>query len=371
MAKKGVQLLPPVISAQQMIDIYKILAKVNLQIGTMKSDFSHSIVASPLVSIFSLNESVQSTKIEGTQVTFLEMIEPSNRKGWEQQEVLNYKKALDLGVDLIKGGMPFSTRLIQKLHKVLMTNARGTSSAGGEYRKIQNFIGPDNNIEHAIYIPVTAAEIPQYMENLEYFMNGEVHSSFKKYNGSEGVVLDEKIEPLIKIAIMHAQFESIHPFCDGNGRLGRILIALMAMSYDLVDFPVFLVSEELEKERARYYALLNGIRGDNPDWYLWIKFFLECCERMASKLIDKMKNAEQLAKEGLSKCRLDTEKKVWMYTFQKPYCKVSDFDSSIGSTITVRKALNSLSDKGLLFVDKEVKRNRIYRNYDLLRILQN
>lgn len=92
---------------------------------------------------------------------------------------------------------------------------------------------------------------------------------------------------------------------------------------------------------------------------------------MTSKLIEKMKNAEQFAKEYLSKCRLDTEKKVWMYTFQKPYCKVSDFDSSTGSTITVRKALNSLSDKGLLFVDKEVKRNRIYRNYDLLRILQN
>lgn len=123
MAKKGVQLLPPVMSEQQMIDIYKILAKVNLQIGTMKSDFSHSIVASPLASIFSLNESVQSTMIEGTQVTLLEMIEPSNRKGWEQQEVLNYKKALDFGVDLIKGGMPFSNRLIQKLHIVLMTNA--------------------------------------------------------------------------------------------------------------------------------------------------------------------------------------------------------------------------------------------------------
>lgn len=88
--------------------------------------------------------------------------------------------------------MPFSTRLIQKLHKVLITNARGTSSAGGEYRKIQNFIGPDSNIEHAVYIPVYAAEVPQYMENLEYFMNGGVHSSFKKYNGSEGVVLDEK-----------------------------------------------------------------------------------------------------------------------------------------------------------------------------------
>lgn len=155
-------------------------------------------------------------------------------------------------------------------------------------------------------------------------MNGEVHSSFKKFNGSEGVVLDEKIEQLIKMAIMHAQFESIHLFCDCNGRLGRILIALMAMSYDLVDFPVFLVflvSEELAKERARYYALLNGIRGDNPDWYLWIKFFLECCERMMSKLIEKMKNAEQLAKECLSKCRLDTEKKYGCTLFKNLIAK--------------------------------------------------
>lgn len=147
-----------------------------------------------------------------------------------------------------------------------------------------------------------------------------IHHS-KKYNGSEGVVLDEKIEPLIKMAIMHAQFESVHPFGDGNGRLGRILIALMAMSYDLVDFTVFLVSEELAKERARYYALLNGIRGDNPDWYLWIKFFLECCERMTSKLIEKMKNAEQLAKECLSKCRLDAEKKYGCTLFKKLIAK--------------------------------------------------
>lgn len=95
----------------------------------------------------------------------------------------------------------------------------------------------------------------------------------------------------------------------------------MAMSYGLVDFPVFLVSEELEKERARYYALLNGIRGDNPDWYLWIKFFLECCERMTSKLIEKMKNTEQLAKECLSKCRLDTEKKYGCILFKKLIAK--------------------------------------------------
>lgn len=370
MAKNGVQLLPPVLSSKQMIEIYRLLAKVNFQLGIMKSDLSHSIVASPLVSIFSLNESVLSTKIEGTQVTFLEMIEPSHKKRWEQYEVLNYKKALEKGADLIKKGMSFNTRLIYELHKILMTNTKGTNSAGGEYRKIQNFIGSDNNIEHSVYTPVSPEKIPQYMTNLEYYMNEEIHSSFKKYNGSEGIILDEKVDPLIKIAIMHAQFESIHPFLDGNGRLGRILIALMAMSYKLVDFPVFLVSEELEKERARYYTLLNGIRGNEPDWFTWIKFFLECSQRMAIKLIEKMKDAEELAKLGLSKCRLETERKAWMYTFHRPYCKVSDFDSTVGSQITVRKALNSLTDKGLLFVDKDIKRNRVYRNYDLMRILQ-
>lgn len=290
-SKKGLKFLPPSMSIKEAVILLQKLAKVNMVIGSMKSEFGHSLVRDSLVSLFSLSESVQSTRIEGTQVTFYDMFEKSSnkQKEWEKQEVLNYQEALKHGLLLIDSGMPFSTRLIKELHRILMTNACGTNSAGGEFRKIQNFIGPDSKIEHAVYIPVEAQTISNYMENLEFFVNGIHHSSFIEINQPDLFIIDEHADPLLKIAIMHAQFESIHPFLDGNGRLGRILIALMAVKYGLVNVPVFLVSEELEKERSRYYDLLNGIRGEDPDWFAWLSFFVDCCGRMSEQLVKKCK----------------------------------------------------------------------------------
>ena len=371
MAKKGILMLPPVISNERALDIFRLLATANLTIGRMKSEFSHSIVNESLISMFALSESVQSTRIEGTQVTFTDMVEYNKKEErWEQREVLNYQHALQAGLDMINNGDPISTRMIKKIHTILMDNARGTNSAGGEFRKIQNFIGPDSKIEHAVYIPVAANEIDSYMENLEFYINGMPHRSFQKYNALDGMVLDEEIDPIIKIAIMHAQFESIHPFLDGNGRLGRILIALMGVRTGLVDYPVFLVSEELEKERLRYYDLLNGIRGTTPDWYQWIKFFITASLRMAERLLQKMQQATDLAKSGLGKCVLDSEKKIWIYTFSNPAATTNDAAKQLGmSPATARKGLNKLVEKELLYADENVKRNRKYRNYDLLRIL--
>lgn len=97
-------------------------------------------------------------------------------------------------------------------------------------------------------------------------------------------VFNEHSDPLIKTAIIHAQFESIHPFLDGNGRLGRILIVLYPVQAKLISKPIFFVSEELEKERARYYDMLNGVRGNAPDWSSWILFFIKACERMADRI---------------------------------------------------------------------------------------
>lgn len=368
--RTGIGFLPPAVSNKEMIDIYKTLTRVRGLIGSLKGELKHAPVGPSIISMFSLYESVQSTRIEGTQITFLEMVEPTSKKGWEQIEVLNYQKALRQGIDQIHNGMPFSTRLIQSLHKTLMEDARGTSSAGGVFRRIQNFIGTDNKIEHAVYIPVSAETIPNYMENLEYYVNGIHHNSFKHYNEDDKVCLDETIDPLIKLAIMHAQFESIHPFLDGNGRVGRILIALMAIKYNLVDAPIFLVSEQLEKQRERYYSLLNGVRGDNPDWYSWIKFFVDCCEKMVDILTNKITKSNKLANIGLEKCTMQSEKSAWLYTFLNPFCKVSDFANYEKiTTSTARKALNSLVDKKLIFCDMNITRNRIYRNYDLLEIL--
>lgn len=372
MTKKGIFKLPITIPNEKAIEIFQLLAKVNMTMGTMKSEFRHSIVNKSIVSLFSLNESVQSTRIEGTQVTFNDMLENIEKKNpsWQQIEVQNYQEALKQGLELINNGYPISTRLIKDLHKTLMQNARGTNSSGGEFRKIQNFIGPDSKIEHAVYIPVPANEIDEYMENLEFFINGKPHNSFRRFNKTDGFIFDENSETIIKIAIMHAQFESIHPFLDGNGRLGRILIALFAVKEGLVDSPVFLVSEELEKERARYYDLLNGIRGNNPDWYSWLKFFIIACDRMANSLLKKLQQAEILAKNGLNECNLESEKNIWLCTFSQPITTVRSISNSLNiSPSTARKGLNKLVDLGLIYRTEDIKRNKKYHNYDLLRIL--
>lgn len=374
MAVLGLKKLPISLTTDAALKILKILPNISNKLGRLEEKFKYSIVSEGLIQILSLSESVESTRIEGTQVTFSDMIEEKNDKHprWEIQEVSNYQKALTLGYERIQNGYPISTRLFKELHQTLMENGRGSTQAAGHFRKIQNFIGPTKRIEDASYIPVSADKINEYMENLEYFMNGHPYGEKLPVSHLDDAeyIFDENSDPLIKAAIIHAQFESIHPFLDGNGRLGRILIVLYLLQSKLITKPIFFVSEELEKERARYYKLLNGVRGNQPDWGKWILFFLNACDRMAERIHNKLDRAEQLARKGLSLCETESERKVWLYTFSNPFTTVAEVYNHLQiSPNTARKALNSLDEKELLFADTDVKRNKKYRNYDLMRIL--
>lgn len=375
-AIKGIDLLPPKVTMQQALQLYKKIAKIKSTVGKLNSELEHSIVNAQLIQMLTLNESVQSTRIEGTQVTFADMIEDATKKNKSTEviEVENYMKALSEGIELIHNGMPISSRLIKQLHAVLMgENTRGTTSSAGEFRTVQNFIGPTNKIEDAVYIPVGAHEIGDYMTNLEYFINGEIHSSFKKEFISDGeYLLDETSDPLIKTAILHAQFESIHPFLDGNGRMGRILIVLSTMKDGLINKPVFFVSEELEKERIRYYNNLNGVRGKDADWFSWIDFFLDACQRMSENMLKKLETITDLASVGLKEIdsQNGTINHIWLTTFNKPYITVSEVAHNLGIGVsTARNGLNKLVELKLIDVDKAKRKNKVYVNYDLLRIL--
>ena len=374
MAVLGLKKLPISLTTDAALKIFTILPNISNKLGRLEEKFKYSIVSDGLIQILSLRESVESTRIEGTQVTFSDMIEEKNDKHprWEIQEVSNYQKALTLGYERIQNGYPISTRLFKELHQTLMENASGSTQAAGHFRKIQNFIGPTKRIEDASYIPISADKINEYMENLEYFMNGHPYGEKLPVSHLDDAeyIFDENSDPLIKAAIIHAQFESIHPFLDGNGRLGRILIVLYLLQSKLITKPIFFVSEELEKERARYYKLLNGVRGNQPDWGKWILFFLNACDRMAERIHNKLDRAEQLARKGLSLCETESERKVWLYTFSNPFTTVAEVYNHLQiSPNTARKALNSLDEKELLFADTDVKRNKKYRNYDLMRIL--
>lgn len=241
MVLKGLALLPVRVTKTEALKIFELLSVVNNKIGKIDSDIKNSVVNKSLIQSLSLKESVQSTRIEGTQVTFTEMVEEMNDKNprWEIIEVENYEQALREGVERIRHGYPVSTRLLQELHSILMRGARGSRQSSGEYRKIQNFIGPSTKIEDAVYLPIGANEIGDYMSNLEHFINGEHHFSYDKRANEDMYLFDETAPPLVKTAIIHAQFESIHPFLDGNGRLGRILIVLSMLNENLTTEPIF------------------------------------------------------------------------------------------------------------------------------------
>ncbi|MBF7075896.1 Fic family protein [Streptococcus sp. HF-100] len=373
MVLRGIKKLPVLLDDRQALMLYKRLANVNRVLGKLDAVLESSIVNTSILSLLSYNESVQSTRIEGTQVTFHEIMEnvKNGAKNWQQKEVLNYKQAIDLGVDKLKKGEVISTRFLKELHKILMSDeARGTTSNGGEFRKIQNFIGPDKNIENASYIPIEANKIGDYMTNLEFFINGEFHSSLAIDDSKEFITYNS--DTLLRIAVAHAQFESIHPFLDGNGRLGRILIALMSVQEGLLNYPIFFVSEELEKERIRYYNALNATRGDEPDWLPWLTLFLNASEQMAKNILKKIYNADEHARKGLAICQTETQKKIWLSTFHSPIATASHLSEMTGyHSATVKKALDFLVSKSLLDKDNTVKRNIPYYNYDLIRVIQN
>lgn len=180
------------------------------------------------------------------------------------------------------------------------------------------------------------------------------------------------MHPLIKTAIIHGQFESIHPFLDGNGRLGRIFIVLHMLQSKRIDTPFFFISEELERERYKYYALLNGVRGigrKEPDWKGWILFFLDAVIRMADSHYQKLDHAEKLFMDGIAKLQQPSTKKVWQAMFLYPVATVHQIEKVTDlAPVTIRKSLAELVKLNMIFGDDR-KRNRRFHQYDLIRIM--
>lgn len=374
MAVQGISKLPINIKQHEAAQLFMKLANISSEIGRLDEKFKRSILKSDLINTLALNESVQSTRIEGTQITFTDMVEQSHKadKKWEHTEVKNYQRALTIGQERIRNGYPVSTRLILELHSILMEGARGTNIARGEFRQVPNWIGPTDRLEDAVYIPISANDIQSYLENWEMYANKHPYGETMtiEHLNKTDFILDEDSHPLLKVAILHAQFESIHPFLDGNGRLGRIIIALYMMQSKQISSPIFFVSEELEKQRARYYHLLNGTRGKNPNWYNWLDFFLDASKRMADKLNKLLDQAEEIALKGMGICDTHMQKQVYLFTFRFPNITANQVSKQFNiASSTARNILNYLDEKGLIFKDRSQQRNIEYFNYDVLGIV--
>ena len=237
--------------------------------------------------------------------------------------------------------------MIKRLHEILLAGVRGNNKARGEFRKIQNWIGVSGStIENAKYVPPTPTEMMKALDNWEKYIN-----------------TDDVEDILIQLAFIHAQFEIIHPFLDGNGRIGRILIPLFLYAKQYLKLPVFYLSEYLESNREGYYNHLNAITGKN-DWQQWIEFFLNAIILQAEKntkkakevlaLYDKMKDRfNSVTKSQYSATALDA-------LFTKPIISSAQFfvDAKIDSRVTANRILQKLTADGILEIIKEGKGNQ-------------
>lgn len=247
----------------------KLIASANFEIGRYDGILRGIINPNVFLSPLTTQEAVLSSKIEGTQASLAEVLEyeasdgkVDKQKSADINEILNYRSAINKARIQLKK-KPISLNVILDIHRTLLDGVRGQSCARGKFRTVQNWIGTYGcKMEEARFVPPPPGKIMEYFLNLEKYMN-----------------IDEK-DTIIQLAVIHAQFEIIHPFIDGNGRVGRILVPLFLYEKKSISAPVFYISSYFEKNRNEYYQRLNNI-SKNKDWNGWIEFFLKAVTEQA------------------------------------------------------------------------------------------
>lgn len=306
-------------------------------------------------------EALASTKLEGTQATLdgvlLNQIDPKGNDTY-LNEVDNYFEATILGLNLLKRD-EFSDDLLCSLHKALLEGnvRKREGSLIGNYRAGQNYVGLTGDMHAITYTPPPAEEVPVLMKNLIAYMN---HPG-------------DTLQPLIRTAIVHAQMETIHPFDDGNGRIGRILIPLYLYQKEQISLPCFFISEALESDKFKYYALLNETR-TKQNWNDWIKFFLQTVAKQCSKYIYIIAKINALYETHREQAKelVNTSNMVDVIDtiYQHPVLDAALVEKETQlSLATVNRYLNLLVKGKILYSDGK-QRHRKFFCYDLLSVLR-
>ena len=303
-------------------------------------------------------EAVLSSMIEGTQSSLSDLLlfELDQAPGVpldDVREVSNYVAALDHGLRLLQGGLPLSLRLFREIHGVLMSKGRGSNQTPGEFRRSQNWIGgtrPGN----AAFVPPPADEVLECMSKLELFLHDR----------------PEPTPALLKAALAHVQFETIHPFLDGNGRLGRLLITLLLCEQKVLREPMLYLSLYFKRRRRYYYELLNNVRLTG-DWEAWLDFFAEAVIVTASQAVETAQQLLDLSnqdRERISELgRVSASVlRVHRVLMEHPIATSGSLVTKTGITpATVNKALSHLERLGIVKELTAQRRNRLfsYANY--------
>lgn len=342
-----------------------LIGKSHSALSNYNGALSHLVNPQILLAPMTTKESTMSSKIEGTQATFTEVLQHdagenfNTYKNQEIQEVLNYRSAMAYATELLQERPFIHLNMIRDIHKVLLSGVRGENKARGEFRKIQNWIGPKNStIETASFVPPAPNEIINYLDEWEKFINSDFD------------------DLLVQLAIVHAQFEIIHPFLDGNGRLGRLLIPIFLYSKEYLSQPIFYLSEYFENHRDEYYNHLRNITAEN-NWQDWIKFFLNAIIEQSKintqkinqilELSHRMKNViQETTKSQYTSNIIDT-------IFSRPIFTTTTFSkfANIPNRKTANSILQKLAEKNVIKLTREASGNRsnLYTFQELLDII--
>lgn len=333
--------------------VNKLLEEANLKLGELNA-FSLIVPDVDLfIKMHIVKEATTSSRIEGTQTQIEDAVlnendvDPEKKDDW--REVQNYIKATN---DAIRNldKLPVSSRIILEAHKILLKSVRGKNKMPGEYRTSQNWIG-GATIRDAIFVPPHFEDIPALMSDLENFLNNE----------------SINVPHLIKAAIAHYQFESIHPFLDGNGRVGRLLITLYLAANNLLLKPTLYLSDFFERNRTLYYDNLNGVRQKN-DLTQWLKFFLTAVIETSKNGIDTFhkilllrNNIDDIKLPKLGR-KIPIAKRVVNHLYSFPVVSAADLESDLKiSKQTANSIINELVKIGILKEITGQKRSRIYQ----------
>jgi Fic family protein len=354
--------LPPIPRLELNGGRQQLLERATLAIGRLDSVWT--LLPDPQLFLYSYirREAVLSSQIEGTQsslndLLLFEMAEAPGVPFDDVQEVSNYLAALEHGVARLEEGFPLCNRLLREMHTKLMQKGRGSDKLPGEFRRSQNWIGgtrPGN----ARFVPPPPHEVEPCMAALEQFFHEE----------------NDDIPVLLKAALAHVQFETIHPFLDGNGRLGRLLIVLLLHHGRLLNQPLLYLSIYFKQHRSQYYELLDLVRS-NGDWEAWIDFFLEGVELTATAAVEMVQQLTMLfdrdiqqiqSRSGSSTSRL----KVLGALRERPLCNLKEIVKRSGVSFpTASNAVEALIEQGLLHELTGQRRNRMFAYTAYLNLL--
>lgn len=341
--------------------LYPYLEKATLALAELNSIHKTIPNTALFIYMYVRKEALLSSQIEGTQSSFSDLMLFEHNQNPEVsiedvEEVSNYVKAIHYGLERLKDDFPLSLRLLKEIHCILLSGGRGSSQTPGEFRRSQNWIGgtrPGN----ALFVPPPVDHLSDCLSDFERFLH------------------DESLPVLIKAGLAHVQFETIHPFLDGNGRLGRLLITLLLCTNGMLDEPILYLSLYLKQNRHTYYELLQEVR-ESGAWETWLEFFLIGVEQSSKQAIQTAQRINDLfAKDSeaishLGRARFSCQQ-TFEYMKRLPQVTVPLLAKELQMTQpTARSALNHLKSIGVLAEVSGKKRDKVYIYRKYLDILE-